>query len=194
MTPQNSPVTAARTAAVIGADPAGVTAALGLLDAGFDVALYSDRDRAALRDETRAGGRPTGSAGPRRSVGLPATARHHTRGQRPVGRIAFDGYVGVTVDSSFETSGRIASFVERGGAFLVESVTPESLGAIAATTDLTLVATGRGRLAGYFPPGVDRPVHQGSPGSLQGLYVLTRSAGSDRAEPNPPVAGPRMLN
>jgi 2-polyprenyl-6-methoxyphenol hydroxylase-like FAD-dependent oxidoreductase len=45
MTPQNSPVTAARTAAVIGADPMGVTAALGLLAAGFEVALYSDHDR-----------------------------------------------------------------------------------------------------------------------------------------------------
>ncbi|WP_416564035.1 hypothetical protein [Nocardia testacea] len=192
MTPQNPPFTAARTAAVIGADPAGVTAALGLLDAGFDVALYSDRDQNALRNRTRPGVRavavspqPTGPAGGGRRPGRVA---------RPAGRIAFDGYVGVTVDSSFETSGRITSFVERGGAFLVESVTPESLGAIAASTDLTLVAAARGRLSGYFPPAADRPVHRGSPRSLQGLYVLTRTTGSDRAEPNPPAAGPRMVH
>ena len=53
MTPQQPPSTAAGTAAVIGADPAGVTAALGLLDAGFDVALYSDRDQNALRNSMR---------------------------------------------------------------------------------------------------------------------------------------------
>ncbi|MGW1739712.1 hypothetical protein ACWCPQ_12975 [Nocardia sp. NPDC001965] len=191
MTPENPPFTAARTAAVIGADPAGVTAALGLLDAGFDVALYSDRDQNALRDRTRPGVRivavaphPAGLSGSRR-LGRPG---------RPTGRIAFDGYVGVTVDSTLETAGRITSFVERGGAFLVESVTPESLGAIAASTDLTLVATGRGRLAGYFPAAADRPVHRGSPRSLKGLYVLTRTTGSDRVESNPPAAGPRMVH
>ncbi|MGW4069440.1 hypothetical protein [Nocardia grenadensis] len=191
MTPQNPPFAAASTAAVIGADPVGVTVALGLLDAGFDVALYSDRDQNALRSRTRPGVRavavappPTGPAGSGRRPGRP----------RPTGRIAFDGYVGVMVDSSLETSGRIASFVERGGAFLVESVTPESLGAIAASTDLTLVAAGRGRLAGYFPAAGDRPVHRGSPRSLRGLYVLTRTTGSDRIEPNPPAAGPRMVH
>ena len=39
-----------RSAAVIGAGQTGVTAALGLLDNGFDVTLYSDRDQRSLRD------------------------------------------------------------------------------------------------------------------------------------------------
>lgn len=192
MTPQNPRFAAARTAAVIGADPAGVTAALRLLDTGFDVALYSDRDQNTLRDRTRPGvgavavaPQPPGPAG---------SGRRPSRTPRPPGRIAFDGYVGVAVGSSFETSGPIAAFVERGGAFLVESVTPESLGAIVASTDLTLVAAGRGRLAGYFPAAAGRPVHRGSPRSLQGLYVLTRTTGSDRVEPNPPTAGPGMVH
>ncbi|WSI98651.1 hypothetical protein OG405_26925 [Nocardia sp. NBC_01329] len=192
MTPQNPPFAVARTAAVIGADPAGVTAALGLLDAGFDVALYSDRDQNALRNRTRPGVRPVAVAPP--SAGPPGGSRRPGRASRPTGRIAFDGYLGVTVDSTLETAGRITSFVERGGAFLVESVTPESLGAIAASTDLTLVATGRGRLAAYFPAAADRPVHRGSPRSLKGLYVLTRTTGSDRVESNPPAAGPRMVH
>ncbi|NUP26813.1 MAG: hypothetical protein HOQ44_08985 [Nocardia sp.] len=191
MTPENPPFTAARTAAVIGADPAGVTAALGLLDAGFDVALYSDRDQNALRNRTRPGVRIVAVAP---HTAGPSGSRRPGRPARPTGRIAFDGYVGVTVDSTLETAGRITSFVERGGAFLVESVTPESLGAIAASTDLTLVATGRGRLAGYFPVAADRPVHRGSPRSLKGLYVLTRTTGSDRVESNPPAAGPRMVH
>ena len=192
MTPQNPPFAAARTAAVIGADPAGVTAALGLLDAGFDVVLYSDRDQNALRNRTRPGVRAIAVAP--HPAGPPGSSRRPGRTPRPTGRIAFDGYLGVTVDSMFETAGRITSFVERGGAFLVESVTPESLGAIAASTDLTLVATGRGRLSGYFPAAADCPVHRGSPRSLEGLYVLTRTTGSDRVESNPPAAGPRMVH
>lgn len=54
MTSQNSRST--RSAAVIGAGQTGVTAALGLLDAGFDVTLYSDRDQRSLRDDVPATG------------------------------------------------------------------------------------------------------------------------------------------
>lgn len=45
-----------RTAAVVGAGLAGTTAALGLVDAGFAVTLYSDRDRDALRNDVPATG------------------------------------------------------------------------------------------------------------------------------------------
>jgi len=37
--------------AVVGAGVTGTSAALGFLDAGFDVTLYSDRDRESLRDK-----------------------------------------------------------------------------------------------------------------------------------------------
>ncbi|WP_459548420.1 hypothetical protein [Nocardia sp. X0981] len=188
MTAQKPLPAAMRTAAVIGADPAGLTAALGLLDAGFDVALYSDRDRKALCTEPRthmaavsgALRRPTAPAGGSRRPRRPA---------RPGTGITFDGYVGVTVAASFEAGDRITTFLERGGALLVETVTPESLGAIAATTDLTLVAPGRGVPAGYFPPDRDRPVHRGPAEALQGVYVVTRVAGSDRIEPKPRATG-----
>ena len=40
-----------RDVAIIGAGLAGTSAALGFLDAGFDVTLYSDRDRESLRDK-----------------------------------------------------------------------------------------------------------------------------------------------
>ncbi|MDR3177733.1 MAG: FAD-binding protein, partial [Campylobacteraceae bacterium] len=45
-----------RKAAVIGAGIAGSSAALGLLDAGFDVTLYSDKSRKDLRDNVTATG------------------------------------------------------------------------------------------------------------------------------------------
>ncbi len=41
---------------MIGAGQTGVTAALGLLDAGFEVTLYSERDQRALRDDVPATG------------------------------------------------------------------------------------------------------------------------------------------
>jgi monoamine oxidase len=47
-----------RKVAIIGAGLAGTTAWLGLVNAGFDVTIYSDRDRASLRNDVP----PTGTA------------------------------------------------------------------------------------------------------------------------------------
>ena len=47
-----------RKVAIIGAGLAGTTAGLGLVNAGFDVTIYSDRDRASLRNDVP----PTGTA------------------------------------------------------------------------------------------------------------------------------------
>jgi len=47
-----------RKVAIIGAGLAGTTAGLGLRNAGFDVTIYSDRDRASLRNDVP----PTGTA------------------------------------------------------------------------------------------------------------------------------------
>ena len=44
-------MTTRRSVAIIGAGLAGTTAGLGLVDAGFDVTIYSDRDRESLRDK-----------------------------------------------------------------------------------------------------------------------------------------------
>lgn len=162
----------------------GVTYALALIDAGFQVVLYSDRDRRALRHGTHP---PVTDGGirPRRRPGA---------GARRAARIGFDGYVGVTVEYPFETGARLGAFLDRGGAFLVEFVTPESLGEIAATTDLTFVAGDRGGLAGLLPVAADRPLHRASLHLPRGLYVLAQTAGCDRAEYNPRSAGLPLLN
>lgn len=167
-----------RSAAVIGAGQTGVTAALGLLDNGFDVTLYSDRDQRSLRDAVP----PTGTAlifghaqRAEESLGLNtylATAPTST-GQsvrvvdgsvdsRPE-EIAFDadfgGFQGVAVDTRLKADDRLTLFQQRGGRFVVEAVDPDRLDQIAAGVDLTLVATGRGGLSSLFPVVADRTAY-----------------------------------
>jgi 2-polyprenyl-6-methoxyphenol hydroxylase-like FAD-dependent oxidoreductase len=45
-----------RSVAIIGAGQTGVSAAIGFLNAGFDVTLFSDRHRHSLRDDVPASG------------------------------------------------------------------------------------------------------------------------------------------
>ena len=53
MTSQNPASRSTRSAAIVGAGQTGVTAALGLLDAGFEVTLYSDRGQQLTRHTDR---------------------------------------------------------------------------------------------------------------------------------------------
>lgn len=158
-----------RTAAVIGAGIAGTTAALGLVDAGFDVTLYSDRDRASLRDDVP----PTGTAvlfGKSKdhdasiiedlySVGNTSgiSARLYSGdGDDRAQVLEFNPdfhYVTQAVDVRLRSDDRIGRFLERGGRLGVRSVDTEVLDEIAGAHDLTLVATGKGGLASLF--GVD---------------------------------------
>lgn len=187
MTSQNSVTRSTRTAAVIGAGQTGVTAALGLLDAEFDVTLYSDRAQRALRDDVPA----TGTAlqfgvaqQAEAALGLDsftARAPRHTglsvrlTGPDRAELIQFDGhfagYVGVAVDTRLKADERLTAFQERGGRFVVQSVTPETLDPIAAANDLTLVATGRGGLSGLFPIDAARTPYDAPQRSLLTLTV-----------------------
>jgi 2-polyprenyl-6-methoxyphenol hydroxylase-like FAD-dependent oxidoreductase len=198
-TQQNSatsqPPTQQRRAAVIGAGQTGVTAALGLLDNGFAVTLYSDRDQRALRDDVPATGTAlefgetqqaeaalgldtyTGRA-PRHTGLSVRIAGPAENGERPE-LIAFDGdfagYVGVAVDTRLKADERLTTFQKRGGVFIVEEVTPESLDTIAEAHDLTLVATGKGGLADLFPVDESRTVYDRPQRTL--LTVTTRGLG-----------------
>ncbi|WP_225725970.1 MULTISPECIES: styrene monooxygenase/indole monooxygenase family protein [unclassified Nocardia] len=166
MTSQNSSHSTRR-AAVIGAGQTGVTAALGLLGAGFDVTLYSDRDQRALRDDVPATGTALEFGEAQQAEAALGLDSYTARAPRHTGlsvRIAgpdgaeliqfdgnFDGYVGVAVDTRLKADERLTAFLERGGRFVVAAVTPEALDPIAAENDLTLVATGRGGLSELFP-------------------------------------------
>ncbi|MDH6194951.1 2-polyprenyl-6-methoxyphenol hydroxylase-like FAD-dependent oxidoreductase [Mycobacterium frederiksbergense] len=170
-----------RTAAVIGAGQTGVTAALGLLDNGFDVTLYSDRDQRSLRDDVPATGtalifgeaqRAEESLGLNTYLATAPTATGESvrvvdgSGPDRAEEIAFDadfdgfvGFVGVAVDTRLKADDRLTLFRQRGGRFVVEAVDPVRLDGIAAGVDLTLVATGRGGLSSLFPVDVERSAY-----------------------------------
>lgn len=159
-----------RTAAVIGAGIAGATAALGLVKAGFDVTLFSDRDRRALRDDVP----PTGVAilfgasrewdariapdryGLANTTGISVRLYSSEDGvrQRVLEFNPEFGYEAQAVDVRLRADDRIGEFLDLGGRFAVESVNPDRLDQIAADHDLVLVATGKGGLSDLFE--VDR--------------------------------------
>lgn len=166
----------ARTAAIVGAGLAGTTAALGLQNIGFDVTLYSDRDRDSLRNDVPATGTAVYfgrsqesdsqiiedlySDGPH-STGM--SARLHTGVGDTYGEVLeFDPdfrYVAKGVDVRLRADDRLGRFLERGGRLDVRAVDVEALDAIAAEHDLTLVATGKGGLSGLFPVDAERTVY-----------------------------------
>lgn len=155
-----------KTVAIIGAGLAGTTAALGFLDAGFDVTLYSDRDREALRDKVP----PTGVGvlfGKSRewdaeiiedlydvgnTTGI-SVRLHAGSGADRAAVLEFNpdyGYVAQAVDLRLRADDRLGRFLDRGGRFEVGHVDAARLDEIAGSVDLALVATGKGGLAGLF--------------------------------------------
>lgn len=160
-------MTARRSVAIIGAGLAGTSAALGFLDAGFDVTLYSDRDRESLRDKVP----PTGVGvlfGKSRewdaeiiedlyevsnTTGISARL-YSGSGDERAAVLEFNpdyGYVAQAVDLRLRADDRLARFLDRGGRFEVGQVGLDRLDAIAADADITLVATGKGGLSTLFP-------------------------------------------
>jgi len=186
--------TSPRKAAVIGAGQAGVTAALGLLDAGFVVTVYSERDQRALRDSVPSTGTALifGEAqAAEEALGLPTYLDRAPLHSGPTVRVAgggaelidfdgvFDGFHGLAVDTRLKADERLTAFLERGGRFVVDTVTPERLDPIAADNDLTLVATGRGGLSGLFEIDETRTVYDAPQRSL--LTVTVTGLGYDES-------------
>ncbi len=183
-----------RTAAIIGAGQTGVTAALGLLDNGFDVTVYSDRDQDALRDAVPATGTALIFGEAQRaeeSLGLntylataPLSTGQSVRvvddGAEAIAFDAwFDGARGIAVDTRLKADDRLTLFRRRGGHFVVETVDPVRLDAIAAKADLTLVATGRGGLSALFPVDPARTVYDKPQRSLLAFSVTGLGHGPD---------------
>ncbi|MGY3585678.1 flavin-dependent dehydrogenase [Bradyrhizobium sp. USDA 4341] len=164
-----------RKVVIVGAGLAGTTAGLGLVNADFDVTIYSDRDRASLRNAVP----PTGTAvyfgksleydaeiienlyNVGNSTGMSVRIFSGAGDARaPV--IEFDrpfNYRAQAVDTRLRADDRLGRFLARGGKFIVRAVTLEDLDAIAATADLTLVATGKGGLSSLFPVDPDRTIY-----------------------------------
>ena len=183
-----------RKVAIIGAGIAGTTAGLGLVNAGFDVTIYSDRDRASLRNDVP----PTGTAvyfgksleydaeiiedlyDIGNSSGM-SVRIFSGAGETRTPVLAFDSpfkYGAQAVDTRLRADDRLARFLARGGKFQVRVVTPQDLDAIAADVDLTLVATGKGSLSSLFPADPDRTAYS----EPQRHLLLATFKGLDRAD------------
>ncbi|GAC67475.1 styrene monooxygenase/indole monooxygenase family protein [Gordonia soli] len=153
--------------AVVGAGLAGTSAALGFVDLGYDVTIYSDKDRDALRNKVP----PTGVGvlfGASRdwdakiiedlyeignTTGISVRLKSGSGDER-ADVLEFNpdfGYVAQAVDLRLRGDDRLGRFLERGGKLEVGEVDDDRLDAIAASHDLTLVATGKRGLADVFP-------------------------------------------
>ncbi|MFC3963474.1 styrene monooxygenase/indole monooxygenase family protein [Nocardia jiangsuensis] len=211
MTSTTSSTPGTRSAAIVGAGQTGVTAALGLLDAGFDVTLYSERDQRALRDDVPATGTALEFGEVQQAESALGLDSYTGRAPRHTGlsvRIAgpgperpelisfdgtFDGYVGVAVDTRLKADERLTEFRRRGGNFVVEAVTPETLDGIAAQHDLTLVATGKAGLVDLFGVDSARTVYDEPQRRLLALTVGGLGAGREVFAHRSPAGGAHSL-
>ncbi|AHW63175.1 Putative monooxygenase [Corynebacterium glyciniphilum AJ 3170] len=174
--------------AVIGAGLTGVNAALAFQSQGWQVDLYSNRSRSALRDDLPA----TGTAilfGNSRVPDRTITDDHYAgtpTAQFAASSVGIAGtppeasftarftYEAQSVDPRLRADDRLGEFLDKAATtsrFIVDEVTPETLDTIAADHDLTFVATGKAGLADLFETDLER-----TPYDSAQRYLLTVTA------------------
>jgi 2-polyprenyl-6-methoxyphenol hydroxylase-like FAD-dependent oxidoreductase len=187
-----------RSIAIIGAGQTGVSAGIGFLNAGFDVTLFSDRDRRSLRDDIPASGTAVTFAvaqAAERELGLddytgraPGATGQSTQIFSGSGAdrkdeldfdVTYDGVRGIGVDTRLKVDDRLGEFLTAGGRFVVTAITADSLDDVAGAHDLTLVATGRGGLSNLFAVDESRTVYDKPQRSLLMLTVAGLGHGPD---------------
>jgi 2-polyprenyl-6-methoxyphenol hydroxylase-like FAD-dependent oxidoreductase len=179
-----------RTAAIIGAGLAGTSAALGLLNAGFAVTLYSDKDQKTLRDGVPATGTAIYFGKPSQDADAEIIENLYGADTFATGysfriydadgpSLEFDPetvhFLTQGIDVRKRSDDRLTRFIAQGGDFRVEPVTLESLDEIAARHDLTLVATGKYGLTDLFPIDETRTVYK----SVQRQLLTVQLTGLD---------------
>ena len=163
-----------RNIAIIGSGQAGLLAAHGLLRAGYQVTLYSDRTASQWLNESR----PTGTAARfhisleyERELGL-----NHWEKEAPKGEgvhLTFSPAKGnrlltlagrlkdyfLAIDLRLQSHRWMNDFAAKGGKIEIENVTVPRLDEIAAAHDLTIVAAGRADLCNLFERDAARSVY-----------------------------------
>ena len=173
--------------AIIGSGISGLAAAHGLVRAGFDVDLYSDRTPTQWLHESR----PTGTAARfelaltyERELGLnfwddvapqgegvylTFCPKLHNQLIRLVGRFRSPFQA---VDVRLQSARWMEELERRGGRVHIEQVSVERLNAIAAAHDLTIVATGRADLCRLFERDAGRSVYSGPQRNLAMIVAV----------------------
>jgi 2-polyprenyl-6-methoxyphenol hydroxylase-like FAD-dependent oxidoreductase len=183
-----------RRIAIIGSGQAGLLAAHGLVRAGHEVTLYSDRSA----DDWLTRSRPTGTAA-RFELALAYERElelNHWEAEAPRGGGVHLTFCPTTRNRLVTLAGRMGSYFQaidlrlqshrwmhdleaRGGRIVVEKIDPARLDVIAAAHELTLVASGRGPLAELFPRDPARSVYDRPQRKLAMIVVTGARLGFD---------------
>lgn len=183
-----------RKIAIVGSGQAGLLAAHGLLKAGYDVTLFSDRTPEQWLNESR----PTGTAARfhtslefERELGL-----NHWEQQAPKGEgvhltfspaknnrlLTLAGrleHYFLAIDLRLQSHRWMRDFAAQGGALEIENVTVAKLDEIAAEHDLTIVAAGRAELANLFERDAARSVYDKAQRNLTMIITTGGKLGFD---------------
>ncbi|MEA2238543.1 MAG: hypothetical protein QOC81_3267 [Thermoanaerobaculia bacterium] len=190
-----------RRIAIIGSGITGLAAAHGLLRAGLDVTVYSDRTAESWLKESR----PTGTAARfelalsyERELGL-----NFWDDVAPKGEGVFLTFCPVLHNPLVQLAGRFRQpfqavdvrlqsarwmdeFERRGGRLVIEKVTVDRLEAIAAEHDLTIVAAGRADLCNLFARDEARSSYQ-TPQRHLAMVIVTGCPATFSGVPFRPV-------
>lgn len=187
---------------IIGAGPAGMIAAYALLRDGHDVTVYSDK----TPDQWLNHSTPTGTAylyaeviDIERELGMDYWSQDMFEGhgvlldfkpeiEGPAHMAAagrFSDKPGGAIDQRMRVSRWLADFEAQGGRLVVETVTAQRADEIAAASDVTLLAAGKGDLGKVIPRDASRSVYDRPQRNLCMAIVEGVSGWDDRIDFTP---------
>ena len=177
----------ARRIAIVGAGQSGLQLALGLVDAGYEVTLVSNRTAeqlatgrvqssqcmfgTALETERALGLDYWGEACPPvEGIALAVASADGDRGKAIDWAARLDRPA-QSVDQRLKLSGWLREYERRGGRLQVQEAGVDDLERLTSENELVVVATGRGELGGLFPRDAERSPYTTPQRALALTYV-----------------------
>lgn len=172
--------------AIVGAGQSGLQLALGLLGAGFEVTLVSNRTaeeiatgrvmssqcmfESALQSE-RALGLDYWSAECPLVEGIALTIQGPERGRKAIDWAARLDWPAQSVDQRLKVPGWMGEFVGRGGQLVIREAGVDDLEGYVRSHDLVIVATGKGALGSLFVRDPEKSRYEAPQRALALTYV-----------------------
>lgn len=185
---------------IIGAGQSGLQLGLGLLAQGYQVTLISARTPEEIREgwvlSSQVMFHPALEIERRHGLNLWDDQAPHIRGLRaclsaPPGELALAAFCPLddpaqSTDQRIKMAAWLELFEERGGILRYQPVTPAELDSLSRTGgyDLTIVAAGRGDLAGLFERDPARSLHRDPQRALALAYVNGLAADPEHPQPH----------